>query len=103
MIDSSDGGVGEVRMLQKYIEIPNLSGSHHFSDVCLMFLFLSHIQEKVLLVDVFFIDRHLLRLIDHHQYLPANHTEMNVRIDVGIQSGSWIVKCRNNRTIVNNR
>ena len=61
------------------------------------------LQEKVLLVDIFFIDRHLLRLIDHHQYLPVNHTEMNVRIDVGTQSGSWIVKCRNNRTIVNNR
>ena len=57
----------------------------------------------MLLVDIFFIDRHLLRLIDHHHYLPANHIDMNVRIDVGTQSGSWIVKCRDKRTIVNNR
>ena len=65
-------------------------------------------EEKVLIVDIFFIERHLLRLIGHQHVFPdsATTTDANVRIDVGTVSGgggSWVVKRRDGNVIVNNR
>ena len=68
----------------------------------------SGLEEKVLIVDIFFIERHLLRLIGHQHVFPPHDTahEANVRIDVGTAhggGGSWVVKRRDGNVIVNNR
>jgi hypothetical protein len=66
-------------------------------------------EEKVLIVDIFFIERHLLRLIGHQHVFPecsSTTADANVRIDVGTVSGgggSWVVKRRDGNVIVNNR
>jgi hypothetical protein len=61
------------------------------------------LQEKVLLIDKFMIERHLLKLAGDVRAPRQDHAECNVVIDVGLDGGSWIIKFRKNSTIVNNR
>jgi hypothetical protein len=63
--------------------------------------YFTSLQEKVLVIDKFMIERHLLKIAGNYG-VSRKENECSVIVDVGVDGGSWIIKFRRNSVLVNN-